>query len=328
MLNVGRWAFSSALIPERIHPLPDDPIDQLRIGQTCFARRLREIFVLGQNRIWVGLNEIDFVVRRQPQVKASVAIDGEQAVDALTGFFDARDHRRLETDGELVLQAPAFAILLIPLRAISRNLRLIRRNLPKNQFTDRKDLQPQVTHQTDIKFAALDVFLRDHVGVVLLMNKRGAFPELLVCLNKRGLGNTVGGFFFYRLHQNRKLELFGTDNALTARNYHEIGNANAMIMQNFFRDAFVFAENESGRTATGEGDALHFKKGNDVLVEPAVILELVGQIKNYVGREVFQFLPHQIEVIKNGEMFRGVTKRAERAQDVCLSFPILRFHLL
>src|SRR2546429_2098459 len=139
MWGVGRWPFSSALIPERIHPLPDDPIDQLRRGQTCLARRLREIFVLGQNRIWVGLNEIDFVVRRQPQVKASVAIDGEQAVDALTGFFDARDHRRLETDGELVLQAPAFAIFFVPLRAISRNLRLVRRYLPENQLRDREN---------------------------------------------------------------------------------------------------------------------------------------------------------------------------------------------
>ena len=101
-----------------------------------------------------------------------------------------------------------------------------------------------------------------------------------------------------------------------------------MIMQNFFRDAFVFAKDQTGRAATGEGHALHFEKGNDVLVEPAVVFELVGQIKNYVRREVFQFLPQQIEIVENGEMFRGVTERAERTQDVCLSFPILGLHLL
>ena len=160
------------------------------------------------------------------------------------------------------------------------------------------------------------------------MNKRRAFPELLVCLNKGGLRNTIGGFFFYRLHQDRELELLGADNALTARDDDEIGNPNTMIMQDFFRDAFVFAKNESGRTATGEGDALHFEKGNDVLIKPPVILELVGQIKNYVGREGFQFLPQQIEIIKDGEMFCGVAEHAERTQDVCLSFPILGFHLL
>src|SRR6267143_3172668 len=291
MLNVGRWTFSSASISERIHPLADDPIDQLRIGQARLACSLRKVFVFGQNRIWIRLDKINFVVRRQPEVKAGVAVDGEQAIDALTGFFDARDQHRLETNRELVLQAPAFAIFLVPLRTISRDLRFVRRHLPENQFTDRKNFQPQVTHQTHVKFATLNVFLRDHVGVVLLMNKRGAFPELLVCLNKGGLGNTVGGFFFYRLHQNRKLKLFGADNALTARDDDEIGNANAMIMQNFFRDAFVFAKNQTGRAATGKRDSLHFEKRNNVLIEPAVILELVGQIKNYVRREVFQFLP-------------------------------------
>src|SRR5439155_4623022 len=167
---------------------------------------------------------------------------------------------------------------------------------------DWKDRQPQIAHQADVEFATLNVFLRDHVGVVFLMNKRRAFPELLGRLNKGGLRNAVGGFFFYRLHQDRELELLGTGNALTARDDDEVRNVDAVIMQNFFRDAFVFAKNESGRAATGEGDALHFEKGNDVLVEPAVVFELVGEIKNYIRRKVFQFLPHQIEVIKNGEM--------------------------
>src|SRR6266550_2135819 len=103
MLNVGRWAFSSALIPERIHPLADDPIDQLRIGQARLARRLREVFVLRQNRIWIRLNEINLVRRRQSQVDTGVAIDSEETIDAFTRFFDAGDHRRLETNGELVL---------------------------------------------------------------------------------------------------------------------------------------------------------------------------------------------------------------------------------
>src|SRR4029079_2561414 len=98
------------------------------------------------------------------------------------------------------------------------------------------------------------------------------------------------GFFFYRLHQNGKLKLFGADNALAAWDDDKIRHANTMIMQNFFRDAFVFAKNEPGRAATGKGHTLHFEKGNDVLIESAVILELVGQIKNYVGREGFQFL--------------------------------------
>src|SRR6266567_3597351 len=313
IFNVRRWTFSSASVPERIHPLPDDTVNQLRIRQARLARRLREVFVFGQNRIWIRLNEINFIGRRQPQVDAGVAIDSEQTIDAFTRFFDAGDQRRLETNGKLVLQAPAFAIFLVPLRPVSRDLRLVRRHFSKHQLTDRKNLQPQVTHQAHIKFAALDVFFRDYVGVVLLMYKRRAFPELLVCLDKGGLRNTVGGFFLYRLHQDRELKLPGAGNALTARNDDEVRNVDAMIMQDFFRDPFVFAKNEPGRAATGKGHTLHFEKGNDVLVEAAVVLELVGEIENYVGREVFQFLAHQIEIIEDGEMFRGVTKGVERA---------------
>src|SRR5207244_4844373 len=96
------------------------------------------------------------------------------------------------------------------------------------------------------------------------------------------LRNPVVGFLLHGFDQNRELELLGPRNALTARDDDEIRDVDAMIMQNFLRDALVFAENQTGRAATGKGDALHFQKGNDVLIEPAVILELIRQIKNHV----------------------------------------------
>ena len=111
-------------------------------------------------------------------------------------------------------------------------------------------------------------------------------------------------------------------------NDDEIRHVNTVIMQNFFRDALVFAENKTGRAATGEGHALHFEEGNDVLIEAAVILELIGQIENHVRLEGCQLLPQQIEIIKNGEMFCGVAEGSQRAQDVGLGFPILRLHFL
>ena len=77
-----------------------------------------------------------------------------------------------------------------------------------------------------------------------------------------------------------------------------------------------------------KGTLLHLEKRNNVLVEPAVVLELIGQIENDVGGEGFQFLPEQIEIVEDGEMLRRVTQLAERRQDVCLGFPILRLHLL
>ena len=48
--------------------------------------------------------------------------------------------------------------------SIGRDLRLVRRHFAEDQLADRKDLQPQVAHQADVEFAALDVFLRDHVA--------------------------------------------------------------------------------------------------------------------------------------------------------------------
>ena len=89
----------------------------------------------------------------------------------------------------------------------------------------------------------------------------------------------------------------------------------------------MFAKDETGRPAAGKGHVLHLEKRNNVLVEPAVVLELVGEIENDVGREGFQFLPEQIEIVEDGEMLRRITEGAERSQEVCLGFPILRLHL-
>src|SRR5438270_12331693 len=40
-----------------------------------------------------------------------------------------------------------------------------------------------------------------------------------------------------------------------------------LFRSDFFRDAFVFAKNQTGRAATSEGHTLHFEKGNDVRSE-------------------------------------------------------------
>ena len=47
----------------------------------------------------------------------------------------------------------------------------------------------------------------------------------------------------------------------------------------------MLAERQTGRAAAREGHALHLEKGNNVLVERAVVLELVGEIENDVRRE-------------------------------------------
>ena len=76
-----------------------------------------------------------------------------------------------------------------------------------------------------------------------------------------------------------------------------------------------------------KGQALHFEKGNNVLVESRIVPELFDQVEKNVGRERLQFLPQKIDVVVDGEMLRRVAERAERGHDVRLGLPIFRFQL-
>ena len=125
----------------------------------------------------------------------------------------------------------------------------------------------------------------------------------------------------------RELESLRPRDALAARDDHEVRHVDAMIAEDLFRDALVLAQDEPGRAAAGERHALHLEKRNDVLIEPAVVLELVGQIENHIRREALQLLPEQIEIVEDGEMLGRVAELAERGEDVRLGFPILRLHL-
>src|SRR5438093_9674707 len=89
-------------ISNRLHPVPDDPVDQLRIRQARLACRKREVLVLRQNGVGVRLDEINLVGRRQPQVDARVAVDRKQSVDAFARLLDVGDERRVESLGELI----------------------------------------------------------------------------------------------------------------------------------------------------------------------------------------------------------------------------------
>src|SRR4029450_1352991 len=281
-----------------------------------------------ENGIWVRLYEIDFVGCCEPQVDARVAVDCEETVDAVARLSDWPHEHWIEPFGELILQTPAFAVFLIPLCAIGGNLWLVRGHFAEEQLTDRKDGQPYVAHHADVEFAALDVFLRDNVAVVFLVNKSDPLPELVVGFDKRRPRNSVGGFFFHRLYQDRKLDLLGSPDALAARDDDEVRHVDTVIMQNLFRNALVLAKGKTGRAATGKRQALHFEKRNDVLVESGVIPELFDKVEKDIGRERLQFLPEKIDIVEDREMFGRVTERAERGHDVRLGFPILCFQLL
>src|SRR5213075_2312662 len=115
------------------------------------------------------------------------SIDGQQVIDALAGFFDVALECRIDPLREPILQPPPFSIFLVPLRLVSRNLWLIWRDFPKQQFANRKYLQTMIAQDADIEFASFDVFLGNDIVVVLFVNELDSFFELLVAFDKRRL---------------------------------------------------------------------------------------------------------------------------------------------
>ena len=83
----------------------------------------------------------------------------------------------------------------------------------------------------------------------------------------------------------------------------------------------MLAKRKTGRTATGEGHAVHFEERNDVLVEGAIVFELIRQVENDIRLEAFQLLPQQIEIVENRLVLRRVAKFTEGFENICLRLP-------
>ena len=151
-------------------------------------------------RVRVRFDEINLIVRREPQIDPRVTVDREQTINVFACLLDLRHQRRLEIFGEPAIQAPSFPIFLVPLRLVSRDLRFVRRHFAKHQLADWENSQPRIAHQAHIKLAPVDVFLGDRVGVVFLVNERDSFAKLLLVLDERRARNSIGRLLFHRLH--------------------------------------------------------------------------------------------------------------------------------
>ena len=134
----------------------------------------------------------------------------------------SRDHGGVEPFGEVVLQAPALAIFLVPFGLVGGDLRFVRRDLLEDEFANGKDLEPMIAEDADVKFAALDVFLGDDVVVVFLVDELHALLELLVGLDERRLRNAVGRLFLERLDEDGKLQPLRPGESFAARDRSRI----------------------------------------------------------------------------------------------------------
>src|SRR5436190_777655 len=85
------------------------------------------------------------------------------------------DERRLEPFGELIMQAPAFTIFLIPLRLVSRNLWFVRRlhqNWELELFGPPDALAPRNDHEVGhVDAVIMENLLRD--ALMLAKGKTG-----------------------------------------------------------------------------------------------------------------------------------------------------------
>src|SRR5258706_7748577 len=113
-----------------------------------------------------------------------------------------------------------------------------------------------------------------------------------------------------------------SSNPLAASNDREIGHVDAVVAEDLFRDAFAFAQSQAGGAAPGERQALQREERGDILIERAIIPELVGKIKNHIRLECLQLLAEQIEVIVDREVLRGMAKLFERGQHSAFGFAV------
>ena len=102
----------------------------------------------------------------------------------------------------------------------------------------------------------------------------------------------------------------------------------AMIAEDLLRNGFVLAQRQAGGAATGEWQAVHLQERDNVLVEGAVVVELIGQVEDDVGLEELEFLPEQIEVVENSEVVLLVAELVESGQDVGFGFAVFGFEVL
>jgi hypothetical protein len=165
--------------------------------QAGFERGLGKVFVCSQHRVRICLDEIDFVRSSNAEVQTRVSVNGQQPVDAFAGLLDTANEGRFESFSELILQAPALAIFLVPLGSVGGDFGFIRRHFLENQFADRKDAEPMISEDADVKFASLDVFLGDHIAVELIVDELHALAELLVVFDKGRLRNSEVGVNFF-----------------------------------------------------------------------------------------------------------------------------------
>jgi hypothetical protein len=300
----------------------DDTADELRVFEAAGAGGLSEILVAGEGGVGIGFDEDDFVVWGEAQVETGVAVDAEEAIDATAELFDAARDDRIELIGELVPDAPTTAVFFVPFGFVGGDAGFVGWDVLEDEFTEREDLEPDVAEDAEVKFAAFDILFGDGVVVEFFVDELDAFAELEVIFDERGLGDAEGPLFLEGFDEDGELEAARALDAAAAWEDGEVGDADAVIAEYFFGDALVFGEEEAGGTAAGEGYADEFEERGDVLIEPAVIAELVGEVEDDVGFETVEFIAEDVSIVEDGLVLDGPLEGLDGLENVGFGGPI------
>ena len=149
----------------------------------AFPAASAEVFVVRENRIRVRLDEIELVFGCQAQIDSRVAVDCQQSVNLFTFLVDTNDKRRIEL-GEMVLQAPAFAIFVVPFRLVGSDL-LVRQAAPRGRPV-RGSEKPSIAHSPSgsRKARGPRCIPRQWRHCCISVNKSHAFAKLVVISNE------------------------------------------------------------------------------------------------------------------------------------------------
>jgi hypothetical protein len=114
----------------------------------------------------------------------------------------------------------------------------------------------------------------------------------------------------------------GRRNAAAPGNDGEGGDTNAMITEDFLGDALVFGEEQSGGPATGERDADEFEERDDVLIEPAVVAELIGEIEHNIRLEPVDLVAEDLGIVEDCLMLDHPAKGLHGLEHIGFGRPI------
>ncbi len=182
-----------------------------------------------------------------------------------------------------------------------------------------------VADHADIQLAPGDVFLGNRRLPEPFVDECHPLAKLLVVLDKRRLGNSVGPFLFQRLHKRRQGQAFRPAHLLPDVKDGKLRHADAVMAQDDLGNALVLAERQPDRTTPGKRQVEQFKKRRNVLVVLGVVLEAFDQVEHQVRPAEINLLLDQRGVVVHAEHLERVSQFADCFNHVRFRRPVRLF---